>query len=236
MPRKPRFIIPGIPVHVVQRGHNRSAVFFEDEDYLAYVGWLKQAASRYSCHVHAYVLMTNHIHILATPEDNEGITRMMQYIGRCYVPYINNKYDRSGSLWEGRYKASLVQEEAYLLRCMRYIELNPVRAGMVSRPGDYIWSSHHSNAYDGEEREGFLSRHAIYQELADDEALRQAAYLALFESVESVESVESDEALKQINACWQTGVPLGDSRFKAEVESILGRKVGHSRRGRPSQS
>lgn len=232
MPRKPRFIIPGIPVHIVQRGHNRSAVFFEDEDYLAYVGWLKQAASRYSCHVHAYVLMTNHVHILATPEDNEGITRMMQYIGRCYVPYINNKYGRSGSLWEGRYKASLVQEEAYLLRCMRYIELNPVRAGMVSRPADYIWSSHNSNAYDddGVTREDFLSPHVIYHELADDKALRQSAYLTLFESV------ESDEALKQINACWQTGVPLGDCRFKAEVESILGRKVGHSRRGRPSQN
>jgi putative transposase len=230
MPRKLRFIIPGMPVHIVQRGHNRSAVFFEDEDYLAYIGWLKQAASRYSCHVHAYVLMTNHIHILATPEDNKGITRMMQYIGRCYVPYINNKYGRSGSLWEGRYKASLVQEEAYLLRCMRYVELNPVRAGMVSGPGDYSWSSHHSNSYGGGGRDDFLDPHVIYQELAGDKVSRQAAYLALFESV------ESDEALKKINACWQTGVPLGDSRFKAEVETILGRKVGYSRRGRPSEN
>ena len=227
MPRKPRFVIPGIPLHIVHRGHNRSAVFFEDEDYLAYLGWLKQAASRYRCHVHAYVLMTNHIHILATPEDNDGVTQMMQYVGRYYVSYINQKYGRSGSLWEGRYKASLVQEEAYLLRCMRYIESNPVRAGKVTSPLDYRWSSHHRNANGIGMRDDFLSPHIIYQDLGADRGLRQAAYLALFDSEESA------EVLRQINACWQTGAPLGDARFKSEVESILGQKVGYSRRGRP---
>jgi putative transposase len=127
MPRKPRFIIPGVPVHIVQRGHSRNPVFFEDGDYLAYLAWLKAGAIRYKVAVHAYVLMTNHIHILATPADADGITRMMQYVGRHYVPYINFTYGTSGSLWEGRYKASLVQDETYLLTCMRYIELNPIK-------------------------------------------------------------------------------------------------------------
>jgi len=229
MPRKPRFVIPGVPLHIVQRGHNRAAVFFEDEDYLAYIDWLKQAALKYRCHVHAYVLMTNHIHILASPEDNEGITRMMQYIGRYYVPYINRKYGRSGSLWEGRYKASLVQEETYLLQCMRYIEMNPVRAGMVKSPLDYRWSSHHRNAYGIGVRDDFLEPHLIYHELGFDKGSRQAAYLTHFDAV------ESSDALSQINACWQTGVPLGDGRFKVEIESLLGQKVGYNRRGRPKQ-
>ena len=229
MPRKPRFIIPGVPLHIVQRGHNSTAVFFEDEDYLAYLDWLKQAALRYGCHVHAYVLMSNHIHILATPADNESVTRMMQYVGRYYVPYINHKYGRSGSLWEGRYKACLLQEEAYLLRCMRYIELNPVRSGVTGSVLDYRWSSHHRNGYGIGLCDELLSPHLIYQELGVDETSRQAAYLVSFDSA------ESGEALSKINACWQSGTPLGDSRFTAEIESILGQKVGHSRRGRPVQ-
>jgi len=230
MPRKPRFIIPGVPLHIVQRGHNRTPVFFEDEDYLAYLSWLEQASIKYACHIHAYVLMTNHIHILATPEDREGITRIMQYVGRYYVPYINRKYDRSGSLWEGRYKACMVQEETYFLRCMRYIESNPVRAGIVLEPEEYRWSSHHANGYAIEKESNLLRAHIIYQELGADLPSRQRAYLALFHSIEL-----SGEIMQQINACWQTGVPLGDSRFKLEIESLLGQKVGHSRRGRPKQ-
>ena len=184
---------------------------------------------KYHCHIHAYVLMTNHIHILATPEDTDGITRMMQYIGRYYVPYINHKYGRSGSLWEGRYKASLIQEETYLLRCMRYIEMNPVRAGMVKSPLDYRWSSHHRNGYGLGVRDDSLNPHLIYQELGDDKDARQVAYLALFEAD------ESGEGLGQIKASWQMGVPLGDGRFKAEIESLLGQKVRYNRRGRPKQ-
>ncbi|MFL0802316.1 MAG: transposase [Agarilytica sp.] len=109
MPRKPRFIIPGIPVHIVQRGHSRDPVFFEEADYRVYLEWLGEAAKKYECKIHAYVLMTNHIHILATPSDVQGITRMMQYVGRFYVPYINHVYGSSGSIWEGRYKSSLIQ-------------------------------------------------------------------------------------------------------------------------------
>jgi putative transposase len=128
MPRKPRFFLPGLPIHVVQRGHSREPVFFEDHDYAAYLDWLTEAAARYECAIHAYVLMTNHVHILVTPREAEAVSRMMQYVGRRYVPYINYTYGTSGSIWEGRYKASLIHDEQYLLTCMRYIELNPVRA------------------------------------------------------------------------------------------------------------
>ncbi len=141
MPRKPRFFLPDIPVHVVQRGHSREPVFFEDSDYRAYLDWLAEAATRYECAIHAYVLMTNHVHILVTPREREGVSRMMQYVGRRYVPYVNYTYGTSGSIWEGRYKASLVHDDQYLLTCMRYIELNPVRANMTSTPGQYRFSS-----------------------------------------------------------------------------------------------
>ena len=132
-------------MHIVHRGHSRNPVFFEEADYLAYLDWLREGVKRYQCDVHAYVLMTNHIHVLTTPADTQGVTRMMQYVGRYYVPYINHSYGTSGSLWEGRYKASLVQEEGYLLTCMRYIELNPVRASMVRSPSGYRWSSYRFN-------------------------------------------------------------------------------------------
>ena len=146
MPRKPRFYIAGMPVHVVQRGNNRQPRFFDDADYSAYLKWLREAAEKYGCAIHAYVLMTNHVHILATPEDTNGISRMMQYVGRWYVPYINKTYGRSGTLWEGRYKSSLIDAANYFLACSRYIEMNPVRAGMVSQPWDYVWSSYACNA------------------------------------------------------------------------------------------
>lgn len=227
MPRKLRFIIPGVPLHIVQHGHNRSVLFFEDEDYMAYINWLNQAALRYSCHVHAYALLPEHIHILVTPEDNEGVIRMMQYVGRFYVPYFNQKYGRCGALWAGRYKASLVQEEVFLLRCMRYIETLPMRLNKIKSLSDYQWSSHCHNGYGRGEHNVFLSPHAIYEELGDDNPSRRAGYLSLFESV------ESSEGEAKIKACWQSGAPLGDSRFKTEIESLLGQRVGYSQRGRP---
>ena len=141
MPRKPRFYLPNVPVHVVQRGHSREPIFFETQDYVTYLYWIKDSAAKYDIAVHAFVLMTNHVHLLLTPKETTSISLFMQYIGRRYVPYINYKYGKSGSLWEGRYKASLVQDDKYLLRVMKYIELNPVRACMVELPGEYRWSS-----------------------------------------------------------------------------------------------
>lgn len=227
MPRKPRFYLPGVAVHAVQRGHSRQPVFYEDGDYRAYLGWLREAAVRYQCAVHAYVLMTNHVHILATPSDGEGISRMMQYVGRRYVPYINTHYGTSGSLWEGRYKASLVQEQGYLLTCMRYIELNPVRADLVAHPREYRWSSYRAN---GEGRDDpLISPHSLYRNLGKTVAQRKEAYRTLFKT-----HFDNNDA-RNIRAAWQTGTPLGNDHFKAQVEGKLKTRVGQSRRGRPAK-
>jgi putative transposase len=146
MSRKARFNLPGIPQNIVQRGHNRESCFYGEEDYHCYLDNLQEAAIRNQTHIHAYVLMTNHVHLLATPENPYGISHMMQDLGRKFVRYMNRRYRRTGSHWEGRFKASLVDDEAYLLTCMRYIELNPVRVGMVSHPGEYRSSSYSANA------------------------------------------------------------------------------------------
>jgi putative transposase len=227
MPRKPRFFLPGVPVHVVQRGHSREPVFIEDNDYLAYLRWLKEGAERYKVDVHAYVLMTNHIHILATAQDSDGITRMMQYLGRHYVPYINHTYGSSGSIWEGRYKASLIHDEEYLLTCMRYIELNPVRADMVRSPAHYRWSSYRHNGQ-GKEDE-LVKPHALYFALSRTKPARLEAYKALFKA-------HLDEGvLDEIRSAWQTGTPLGNDYFRHKIEAKLKCKVGQARRGRPEK-
>ncbi len=146
MPRKSRFYLPGVPAHIVQRGNCRQAVFYDENDYLAYLRWLAEGAEKHGCQVHAYVLMTKHVHILVTPQAATAISLLIQYLGRHYVTYINRTYGKTGSLWEGRHKGCVIDSEQYLLACMRYIELNPVRAGMVSKPSDYEWSSYHMNA------------------------------------------------------------------------------------------
>lgn len=225
MPRKPRFYLPDVPVHIVQRGHSRHAVFHQDADYLAYLGWLQEAAERYGCAIHSYALMTNHVHILATPSTADGVSRMMQYVGRRYVPYSNRSYGTSGTLWEGRYKGSLIQEETYLLICMRYIELNPVRADMVKHPREYRWSSYRANA-EGRQN-SVVTPHALYLALARRGQERKQAYRALFKAH------IDEERIEEIGAAWQTGTPLGNDRFKIEIEAKLKTKVGQARRGRP---
>lgn len=225
MPRKARFYLPGVPVHIVQRGHSREPVFFENSDYQAYLDWLKEAAERYDCDIHAYVLMTNHVHILATPKDKEGISRLMQYIGRRYVPYINYTYGTSGSIWEGRYKASLISDDQYLLTCMRYIELNPIRANMVNAPGQYRWSSYRHNAQGREDV--LMTEHPLYKQLGKTVAKRCEAYKDLFKA-----HLDEDQ-LKDIRSAWQTGTPLGNEYFKEKIERKLKTKVGQNRRGRP---
>lgn len=225
MPRKRRFQVPGLPAHVVQRGNNRQAIFFASSDYAAYLNWLREGIERYDCELHAYVLMTNHVHLLVTPNTQEGIGQLMQYVGRHFVPYINHLYGRTGTLWEGRYKASVVQEERYLLACMRYIEMNPVRAGMVKFPAHYRWSSYRANAQGHENR--LLTAHACYRALGRTLADRQEAYRVLFRNV------LEPEQLKELRAAWQTGTPLGNNQFLADIERALKTKVGHARRGRP---
>jgi putative transposase len=147
MARLPRFVIPGQPQHVIQRGNDRQAIFRVEQDYSFYLEKLQEAAEKHQCDIHAYVLMTNHVHLLITPHTETGIGKTLQSIGRYYVQYFNHCYKRTGTLWEGRYKATLIDSEGYLLTCMRYIELNPVRANnMVNHPSDYPWSSYRSNA------------------------------------------------------------------------------------------
>ncbi|MGB5582112.1 MAG: transposase [Gammaproteobacteria bacterium] len=226
MPRKPRFYLPGIPVHIVQRGHSREPVFFENNDYVAYLDWLGEAAQRYGCAIHAYVLMTNHIHLLATPEKQNSISLMMQYIGRFYVPYINHTYGSSGTIWEGRYKASMIHDEEYLLSCMRYIELNPVRAAMVKTPGAYRWSSYRANGR-GEANQR-VQPHPLYLALGRTRKQRLEAYQALFK----VPIYQKE--MNNIRSAWQTGTPLGNDYFRKKIEAKLKCKVGQARRGRPS--
>ena len=227
MPRKGRFFLPDLPVHVVQRGNNRQAVFFDETDYRIYLDWLNDAVSAHGCAIHAYVLMTNHIHLLTTPSDAAAIGQTMQALGRRFVPHINRRYGRSGTLWEGRFKASPVQDDAYLLTCYRYIECNPVRAGMVAAPAAYPWSSYRANALGEANR--LLRFHPLYLALGPCEAERQAAYRDLF-------ATEIDPAsLNAVRTCLKTGTPLGNDRFRAQIEQALGVKVGYSARGRPRQ-
>ena len=147
MPRKPRMFVPGIPAHLVQRGNNRQATFFEKQDYTFYLDTLSSGLRRYDAVLHAYCLMSNHVHLLVTPNREDSIPRIFQHVGRIYVLYINKKYKRTGSLWEGRYKCSLINADEYLLACYRYIEINPVSAGMVRGPEEYPWSSYRHKTF-----------------------------------------------------------------------------------------
>lgn len=227
MPRKPRFFLPGVPSHIVQRGHNREAVFFEPQDYSAYLDWLRQGAMKYACTIQAWCLMTNHVHLLITPSKADGVTRLMQYLGRHYVPYINHKYGRSGSIWEGRFKSSLIDADAYLLACMRYVELNPVTAGMVGHASEYRWSSYRVNALG--ERDALVTPHEVYERLGPTVTTRAASYEALFGAHQDVSKKEAED----IRRATQTGTPLANDRFRQHIEQVLGQKVGQMRRGRP---
>ena len=225
MPRKPRFILPGVPQHVIQRGNNREPCFFSKADYYRYLEYLENAAKKYQCQIHAYVLMTNHVHLLVTPLMEYGIGRMMQAVGRSYVQYINHTYQRTGTLWEGRYKASLIDSERYLLACMRYIELNPVRAGMVEHPGDYSWSSYGVNGYD--EGSTLITPHSLYNDLGRDNDIRCNAYRELFRH-----QIET-ETLHEIREAINHEVVLGRSYFKDKIEKVTRRQTRLGQPGRP---
>jgi len=225
MSRKPRFFIPGVPIHAIQRGNNRQAIFFEQADYRWYLNWLKVAADKYHCQIHAYVLMTNHVHLLVTPGNSDSLGRLFQYVGRYYVSYINKTYGRTGTLWEGRYKANIIDQESYLLNCYRYIELNPVRAGMVDIPENYPWSSYRVNALQGVD--SLLRPHQIYLQMGKIESVRKLAYRNLFKTDLDI------TVLDDFRACLQSGTPLGSEKFKDKIESVLKTSVGQVKRGRP---
>ena len=223
MARLTRLYLPGCAHHIIQRGNNREACFYGEADYKAYLTYLKDAAAKYHVAIHAFVLMTNHVHLLATPSNEKGISTMMQLLGRQYVGYFNHTYGRTGTLWEGRYKSALVDAESYLLTVYRYIELNPVRAEMVGHASEYPWSSYRYNGL-GKQLQ-LITPHTQYLRLGKEEAERAKAYRALFRG----RMRERD--LKDIREATNRSWALGNDRFKAQIEAKTGRRATPLGRG-----
>lgn len=224
MARLPRFILTDQPQHVIQRGNNRHEIFRVGDDYRFYLEKLGAAAKKHNCEIHAYVLMTNHVHLLATPRQEGGLGKMMQMLGRYYVQYFNYRYRRTGTLWEGRYKATLIDTENYLLTCMRYIELNPVRAGnMVAHPAEYPWSSYAYNARGRDDP--LLTPHPEYQRLGKTAEARQSAYRELFNS--GIAEQVLDDIRQATNKAWI----LGSEQFKHRIATQMERRIEPIPRG-----
>jgi putative transposase len=225
MPRSPRLELPGVPLHVIQRGNNRAGCFFGDVDRRLYLRCLAEAAERRGCQVHAYVLMTNHVHLLVTPCETGATGAMMQDVGRRYVRIINTVHRRTGTLWEGRFKSSLVDSENYLLICHKYIELNPVRAGLVSDPGAYRWSSHGHYSANGVDL--VVTEHPVYLRLGTNRADREAAFRSLFATA------LEETVITRIREAINTDSALGSEGFMHDAAARVGREVRPPTRGRP---
>jgi len=226
MSRRARMYLPGYPYHIVQRGNNREACYIEPENYQYYLEFWKDSARRYGVAVHAYCLMTNHIHFLVTPENEDSVSRAISVIGSRYARYFNKTYKRSGTIWEGRHKSSLVQSNRYFLTCCRYIEMNPVVAGMVRKPEEYRWSSYRVNAW-GFQSE--LTQHDEYLELGSSPEERCHAYRELFRFE------IPDEDIHMIERASHFCHPVGDDRFRKQIEQRYGIKLGQAGRGRPNK-
>ena len=223
MPRKPRFIIPGQPQHVIIRGVNREPIFYHTCDYQYYLDRLGEALERHGCNLHAYVLMTNHVHLVMTPETESSLGRTVQVLGRYYVQYFNKVYERTGTLWEGRFKSALIDSERYLLTCYRYVELNPVRANMVAHPAEYPWSSYRCNA--GGNCNPLITPHPLYEALGNEAETRICAYRDLFSIQLSKKQI--DDVRNATNQEWV----LGSDHFKALIEAKLSRRTSPLPRG-----
>jgi putative transposase len=228
MARLGRYFVPGQPLHVIQRGNDRRSVFFSPDDYSRYCEWLLAAANENACLVHAYVLMQNHVHLLVSPRDEFSLPRTMQSLGRRYVRHVNLVYGRSGTMWEGRYRAAMIDPDLCLLACMRYIELNPVRAKLVQHPRDYRWSSYRANALG--EYDPLVRPHFAYRNLGPDAAQQQRAYEALF-----AQGLD-EEFVAALRTATNGGWPFGGNAFKAAVAQALNRRVVPLPRGRPAKS
>lgn len=230
MSRLPRYVIPSQPQHIIQRGNNRQVIFAADADYQFFRDALILASINHGLAVHAYVWMTNHIHLLATPQFEDSIAKVFQSVGRKYVQYYNYNYKRSGTLWEGRYRATVVDTEQYLLKIMRYIELNPVRAHMTGHPAGYPWSSY---AWNAEGKSGlnydWLVPHIEYLQLGITEAERQEAYRELFKS-----ELNAND-LTQIRENTHKGWALGSQKFIDEIEILSKRQAASKGVGRPKK-
>lgn len=214
MARFPRHFLPGTPVHLIQRGNNRQGCFYTNRDYIVYADKLRESSLVYGVAIHSFVLMTNHIHLLCTPSTSTGISQLMQALGRYYVRYVNSTYRRTGTLWEGRFKASMVDSATYLLTVSRYIELNPVRARMVSHPAEYSWSSYRFNALGKTLK--LITPHEVYLSLGANPAERQRHYQALFR--QQIPEYTQQEIRTAALKAWV----LGDGKFKRQIEKQLG--------------
>lgn len=225
MARRPRSDLSGFPLHVIQRGNNRSACFFSDRDRTFYLHCLGAYAATLEVQIHAWVLMTNHVHLLITPRLPSDASRLMQALGRRYVRYFNDAHERSGTLWEGRYGACAVQADDYFLACMRYIERNPVRAGLADLPEGYRWSSYRANAMGHED--ALLTEHLLYTGLGESVQARRSAYRGLFESE------LAGSTLAEIRSATASGHLLAGQAFRKEMERARGLTLGPATRGRP---
>jgi putative transposase len=224
MPRRARAYLSGMPYHIVQRGNNREACFYNSDNYRFYLSLWKTVSKRYGVAVHAYCLMTNHIHFLVTPTTEGAISRTMSVIGSRYAFAINRQMKRSGTLWEGRHKSSLIDSDNYLLACYRYIEQNPVRASMVFHPKEYEWSSYRANT---SRFSSWLEPHKGYLSLGNSSADRIASYTTLL--AENLDNKSLSIIRKSSHYCQ----PVGDSGFREKIERKYGVKLGYARRGRP---
>jgi putative transposase len=226
MARLPRLTLPGHPHHVIQRGNNRQPIFAATADYQMMLDLLDENARKFGVSIHAYVLMDNHFHLLATPQTADGLPQMMQAVGRRYVRYFNDSQKRSGTLWEGRYKSTLIQTERYLLACMAYIDLNPVRAGMVAQARDYPWSSHAH--YIGLRSDRLVTPHPLVWALGNTPFAREAAYADLVQVGISAgqQQALTDSALR--------GWALGEPEFVRNLQKLTARRVTKRAAGRPS--
>ena len=225
MARLPRLTLPGYPHHVIQRGNNRQPIFASLEDYQVLLDLLYENAKKFNVALHAYVLMSNHFHLLATPATTDGLPQMMQSVGRRYVRYFNDRQKRTGTLWEGRYKSTLIQTDRYLLACMAYMDLNPLRAGLVPGPQDYPWSSY--GHFTGQRIDKLITPHPLVWELGNTPFAREAAYAQL---VLSGISPVQQAALTQATL---NGWALGDPDFVADLQKRTQRRVSKSAAGRP---
>lgn len=223
MARLPRLCLSGIPQHIIQRGNNRQVCFGSDEDFAAYAYWLDEFSQKYHVAIHAWVFMTNHVHLLVTPDTPDGISKMMQSLGRQYVRYFNYTYRRTGTLWEGRFKSCVVDAENYLLICQRYIELNPVRANMVCSPEEYRWSSYTANGLG--RKVNLCTPHPLYNQLGESTEKRTKVYRDLFLGH------LDDVLIGKIRNASNKGLALGNNRFKQEIEKLTGRRLTELKRG-----
>jgi putative transposase len=225
MARLPRLTLPGYPHHVIQRGNNRQAIFAVASDYQTMLDLLDENAKKFGVAIHAYVLMSNHFHLLVTPQTMDGLPQMMQAVGRRYVRYFNDIHKRSGTLWEGRYKSTLIQTEPYLLTCMAYIDLNPVRGGLVTQARDYPWSSHEH--YTGQRIDRLITPHALVWELGNTPFAREAAYAELVQN--GISEVQRAALTDSTLGGWA----LGGGDFRVELQNRTERRVTKSTPGRP---